>query len=180
MSEARSKTGKAVKSLSSVTVQGPVPPHLGPAQPTSVEPAAGVAVKVTTVPVGNAATHVVPQSMPGGWLVTVPDPVPCFWMVRFDIPTGGLNVAVTDRFASIVTVQDPVPLHPSPLHPEKVEPPLAAAVRVTTVPGEKFALQVGEQAIPGGLLKTSPTPVPAFVTVSVKRTVAAVKVAVTA
>jgi hypothetical protein len=101
-------------------------------------------------------------------------------MVRFDMPPGGLNVAVTDRFASIVNVQDPVPLHPSPLHPAKVEPPLAAAVRVTTVPAEKFALQIGEHAIPGGLLKTSPTPVPAFVTVSGKRTVAAVKVAVTA
>jgi hypothetical protein len=128
-SGAMSKTGNAVKSLSSVMVQGPDPPHLGPFQPVSIEPAAGVAVMVTTVPVGNAATHVAPQSMPGGWLVTVPDPVPRFSTVRFDTPTGGLNVAVTDRFTSITTEQS-VPLQ-SPLQPTKVDPGAAVAVKVT-------------------------------------------------
>ncbi len=178
-SGARSKTGNAVKSLSSVIVQGPVPPHLGPAQPVRVEPGAGVAVKVTTVPVGNAATHVVPQSMPGGWLVTVPDPVPFFWTVRFDMPPDGLNVAVTNRFTSITTEQS-VPLQ-SPLQPAKVEPTPGVAVKATVVPGAKPALQVPGQDIPLGLLVTVPTPGPPIVTVSVigGGGAVAVKVAVT-
>lgn len=132
-SSAMSKTGNAVKSLSSVMVQGPVPPHLGPFQPVSVEPAAGVAVKVTTVPVGNAATHVVPQSMPGGSLVTVPDPLPFFCTVRFDMPSAGLNVAVTARFPFISTEHDAVPEH-APPQPANVDPFCVVAVNVTMVP----------------------------------------------
>src|SRR5687767_8492223 len=73
-----SNCGNAVKSLSSVMVQDPVPPHLGPFQPENVEPAAGVGVKVTTVPVGKLALQVPPQLMPLGALVTVPDPNPFF------------------------------------------------------------------------------------------------------
>ena len=164
-SGAMSKTGNAVKSLSSVMVQGPLPPHLGPAQPVSVEPAAGVAVKVTTVPVGNAATHVGPQSMPGGWLVTVPNPVPIFCTVRFDVPTGGLNVAVTDRFTSITTEQS-APLQ-SPVQPAKVDPGAAVAVKVTELPVGKLALHVPPQSIPLGALVTVPDPDPLFCTVSV-------------
>ena len=141
-------------------VQGPIPPHACPAQPVRVEPAAGVAVKVTTVPVGNAATHVVPQSMPGGWLVIVPNPVPIFWTVRFDMPPDGLNVAVTNRFTSITTEQS-VPLH-SPLQPAKVEPTPGVAVKATVVPGAKPALQVPGQDIPLGLLVTVPTASPAY------------------
>jgi hypothetical protein len=42
------------------------------------------------------------------------------------------NVAVTDFAASIVTLQEPVPLH-APAQPAKVEPTAAAALSVTTV-----------------------------------------------
>jgi hypothetical protein len=79
-------------------VQDPVPPHLGPFQPVTIEPAAGIGVKVTTVPVGNPAVHVEPQLMPAGWLVTVPDPEPPFWTVRVDIGIGtpALKMAVTE------------------------------------------------------------------------------------
>ena len=45
-------------------------------QPANVEPAPGVAVSVTDVPLANVALHVVPQLMPEGLLVTVPAPVP--------------------------------------------------------------------------------------------------------
>src|SRR5687767_8171307 len=94
-----SNCGNAVKSLSSVMVQGPVPPHLGPFQPENVEPAAGVGVKVTTVPVGKLALQVPPppQLMPVGALVTVPDPEPVLSTVRVDIGIGttALKIAVT-------------------------------------------------------------------------------------
>ena len=60
----------------SVTVQVPVPEQLPPLQPVKVEPAAGAAVKVTAVPLANAAEHVAPQEMPAGALVTVPVPAP--------------------------------------------------------------------------------------------------------
>ena len=60
-----------------VTVQGPVPVQ-PPLQPVNVEPAAGVAVKVTAVPLANAAEQVAPQEMPAGAVETVPVPAPAF------------------------------------------------------------------------------------------------------
>ena len=59
-----------------MTVQVLVPAQPPPLQPVNVEPAAGVAVSVTAVPLGNAAEHVVPQEIPAGELVTVPVPAP--------------------------------------------------------------------------------------------------------
>jgi hypothetical protein len=61
-----------------VTVQGPVPVQPPPLQPENVEPAAGVAVKVTAVPLANAAEQVAPQEMPAGAVETVPVPAPAF------------------------------------------------------------------------------------------------------
>ena len=59
----------------SVTVHVPVPVQ-PPLQPLKIEPAAGAAVKVTAVPLANAAAQVVPQEMPAGALVMVPVPAP--------------------------------------------------------------------------------------------------------
>ncbi len=59
-----------------VTVQEPVPEHPPPLQPEKVEPAAGVAVRVTAAPLEKFAEQLVPQLMPAGELVTVPLPVP--------------------------------------------------------------------------------------------------------
>jgi hypothetical protein len=67
----------------------------------------------------------------------------------------------------MVTLQVPVPVH-APLQPAKVDPAAAVAVRVTTVPLLKFALQVPGQLMPAGLLLTEPVPVPAGVTVRAK------------
>src|SRR5258705_13464630 len=53
-----------------VTVQVAVPVQPPPLQPVNVDPAAGVAVKVTTVPVVKAVEHVAPQEMPAGGLGT--------------------------------------------------------------------------------------------------------------
>jgi hypothetical protein len=77
-----------------VTVQVPVPAQL-PLQPVKVEPGAGAAVRMTTVPVVNDAAHVEPQAMPPRLLVTVPLPAPVLDTVRvapFETP-----VPVTSR-----------------------------------------------------------------------------------
>jgi hypothetical protein len=42
----------------------------------NAEPALGVAVRVTTVPLRKSAAHVAPQLIPAGLLVTVPVPAP--------------------------------------------------------------------------------------------------------
>jgi hypothetical protein len=64
-----------------VTVQEPVPEQPPPLQPVNVEPAAGVAVRVTAVPFVNEAEHVAPHEMPAGALVTVPVPAPALLTV---------------------------------------------------------------------------------------------------
>jgi hypothetical protein len=68
--------------------------------------------------------------------------------------------------ASIVTTQLAVPLQPLPLQPVKVLEASALALRVTTVPAVKEALQVAPQVIPAGALVTVPPPVPLLVTLS--------------
>ena len=96
-------------------------------------------------------------SNPAPGLMAHPPPPP---------PVGArVNVAVTLRAWVRLTVQVPVPLHPSPLQPVKVEPRAAVAVRVTLVPKSKAALHVVPQLIPAGLLVTVPLPVPAWLTV---------------
>jgi hypothetical protein len=148
-----------------VTVQVPVPVQ-PPLQPVKVEPAAGAAVRVTTVPVVKEVEHVAPQEMPAGALVTVPLPAPALVMVS--AKDDCMKVAVTEVAALIATVQVPVPEHPPPLQPVNVEPAAAAAVNVTEVPLVNDAEQVAPQEIPAGLLVTVPLPAPALETVSVE------------
>jgi len=150
-----------------VTVQVlPVPVQTPPLQPVNVEPAAGVAVNVTAVPLANGAEHEVPHEMPAGALVTVPDPVPVLDSVS--VKGCSVNVAVTDCAAFTVMVQVPVPVQPPPLQPENVEPAVGVAVNVTAVPVVKDVEHVVPQEIPVGVLVTVPVPVPALVTVSAK------------
>src|SRR5438067_1471988 len=59
-----------------LTVQGPLPVQVSPLQPVKADPAAGVAVSVTTVPSSKVDEQTPGQPMPGGLLVTVPEPVP--------------------------------------------------------------------------------------------------------
>jgi hypothetical protein len=58
---------------------GVLPLQLGKDQPENVPPLLGVAVSVTTVPVGNVAPHAMPSSvlqlMPLGLLLIVPPPL---------------------------------------------------------------------------------------------------------
>ena len=135
----------------------------------NAEPAAGVAVSVTTVPSLNEAAQVAPQLIPAGELVTDPEPDPVFETVNVCVGTV-LNVAVTDRAWLIVTWHCPVPEQPSPLQPANTEPSAAVAVKVTTVPLVYCAEHVAPQLMPAGELATVPEPEPAFVTVSWKLT----------
>src|SRR5437899_921839 len=169
------KVAVTVVAAETVTTHDPVPEHPPPFQSVKVEPAAGVAVNVTAVPLAKLAEQVAPQLIPAGELVTVPLPVPALLTVSARL--GRLKVAVTVVAAETVTVQAPVPEHPPPLQPVKVEPAAALAVSVTAVPLGKLAEQVGPQLIPAGELVTVPLPAPAGVTVRVK--VCTVKVAVT-
>src|SRR5439155_123308 len=172
------KVAVTVVAALSVTVQVPVPEQPPPLQPLKIEPAAGAAVRVTGVPLANAAEHVAPQESPAGLLVTVPVPAPVLLTVTVKLCTA--KVAVTVVAALSVTVQVPVREQLPPLQPVKVEPAAGAAVKVTAVPLEYAAAQVAPQEIPAGLLVTVPVPAPVLLTVSVKPCTAKVAVTVVA
>ncbi len=163
--DCRAKVAVTDVAALSVTVHVPVPVQ-PPLQPLKIEPAAGAAVKVTAVPLANAAAQVVPQATPAGALVTVPLPTPA--LLTVSVKVWRANVAVTVVAALIVTVQVAVPEQLPPLQPEKVEPAAGAAVKVTEVPLAYAAAQVVPQAMPAGVLVTVPLPVPVLLTVSVK------------
>jgi len=137
-----------------------------PVQPVKIDPAAGAAVSVTTVPVVNEVEQVAPQEMPVGALVTVPLPLPD--LVTLSAKDACMKEAVTEVAAVIVTVQVPVPEQPPPFQPVNVEPAPGAAVSVTIVPVVNEAEHVAPQEIPAGLLVTVPLPAPAMDTVSVE------------
>src|SRR3989442_3427757 len=160
------KVAVTVVAAESVTTHVPVPLQPPPLQPEKVEPAAGVAVNVTAVPLAKLAEQVAPQLMPAGALVTVPLPVPAGVTVRVKVCT--VKVAVTVVAAESVTTHVPVPEQPPPVQPEKVEPAAGVAVNVTAVPLGKLAVHVAPHVIPAGALVTLPLPVPALLTVSAK------------
>jgi hypothetical protein len=157
------------------TTHEPVPAQPPPLQPAKAEPAAGLAVRDTLLPVGKAAAQLAPQAIPAGALVTVPAPAPVLLTVR--VTGSGANVAVTLVAALNATTHAPVPEQPPPLHPEKAEPAAAAAVRVTLLPPGKVEEQVVPQLMPAGVLVTLPLPVPERLTLS--ETGCGVNVAVT-
>jgi hypothetical protein len=78
-----------------VTTQVPLPLQPLPFQSTKLLPVAGVAVKVTVVPVVNGNVQTTPQLMPEGLLVIVPAPFPLLLTVSTFVLTVGLNCATT-------------------------------------------------------------------------------------
>src|SRR5207245_8647568 len=84
------KVAVTVVAAETVTTHDPVPEHPPPLQPVKVEPAAGAAVSVTTVPLVKLAEHVGPQVIPAGALVTVPLPVPAW--VTVGVKDGRVKV----------------------------------------------------------------------------------------
>jgi hypothetical protein len=148
-----------------VTVHVPVPVQ-PPVHPANVEPAAGIAVNVTEVPLVKLAVHVVPQLMPEGVLVTVPVPVPAVCTVTATVAAVEvLKVAVTEALAAKTIAQAPVPVQ-APDHPTNVEPVAGVAVSETAAPLLKLVLHVCPQLMPPGVLVTTPAPLPADCTVS--------------
>ena len=115
-----------------VVVQVPVPEHPPPDQPVNVEPPAGVAVRVTDVPLLYGSEQSAPQFMPAGLLVTVPVPEPA--LVTFKLNCCRVNVAVTVAAEKIEIEQLKVPEHPPPDQPVNVVPANVVAVSVTVVP----------------------------------------------
>ena len=76
-----------------------------------------------------------------------------------------MKLADTVVFALIVTLQAPVPLHPS-AHAPNVEVAAGVSVSVTTVPAANVPWHVVPQLMPAGLLVMVPPPVPELCTVS--------------
>ena len=74
---------------------------------------------------------------------------------------------MTARFASVVTMQAPVP-EQLPDQPVKTEPAAAVAVSVTEVPNANACAQLVPHAIPAGMLVTVPAPEPLLATVTVR------------
>lgn len=81
----------AVQEAAALMVTAPVV-HPVPLQPAKVEPDAGVAVRVTTVPLSKLEEHVAPQLMPGGELLIVPLPVPVEDTVRLNVAEAAAAV----------------------------------------------------------------------------------------
>src|SRR5437870_11907142 len=76
-----------------------------------------------------------------------------------------VKVAVTLGACVMLTVQEPVPLHPAPRQLSNVESLAATAVSVTLGLELNGALHVLPQVIPAGLEVTVPLPAPALLTV---------------
>jgi len=113
-----------------VTTQLPIPVHPAPLQPVNADPLADVAVKVTCVPLANAALHVAPQSIPAGLLVTVSLPLPVLVTVRV---YNCVKLAFADLAGPMVTLQFVPETVSHPLQPVKMEVRAGVAVSVTTV-----------------------------------------------
>ncbi len=102
-----------------------------------VKPDAGVANKEKFDPMGVVPVQSLPQLIKFGNPGEVTVPLPVF--VTLSVRKTWLKLAVTVRFVFKVTVQVPVPGQvavgePDMVQPVKVEPPLAAAVKVIWVP----------------------------------------------
>lgn len=105
-----------------------------PDQPANVDPEAGVAVKVTAVPLLRIVVQVLPQLIPAALLVTVPVPVPVRVTVSVYVVIK-LNVAVQVMLPVIVKLTLGLAvLQPVPDQPAKTEPVVGPAIRLTRVP----------------------------------------------
>jgi hypothetical protein len=105
-------------------VQAAVPVQPPPAHEVKTEVLAAFGVRVTFVPAGKVAVHVVGQLIPVGVLVTVPEPVTVTARV------GSTKLAVTAWLEFTVNMHVLVPVH-APLQPPKRKFVPGVAVSVT-------------------------------------------------
>jgi hypothetical protein len=73
----------------------------------------GVAVKVTVVPLGNAALQVLAQLRPEGELIMVPEPLPAKFAVRTGPPEPELVKQTTFAVMKPVTMAPVEPIFPT-------------------------------------------------------------------
>src|SRR5207249_5454143 len=99
------KFAVTVVAAETVTVQGPVPVHPAPVQPVKAEPATGVAVSVTTIPIGKPKEHRPGQVIPAGVLVTVPVPAPAIVTKM-----GGVAEPAVTHFVAALTSSTSAPM----------------------------------------------------------------------
>jgi len=146
-----------------VTTHAAVPEH-APPHPSNLEPAAGVAVSVTMVPLLKLAEQVLPQLMDPSSLLTVPLPVPC--LVTCNVKEVTVKPAALVAVPSgVVTVMAPVVAAPgtvvvivpelltvnvagTPLNETAVAPVKAEPVIVTPVPA---APEIGVKEVMAGV-----------------------------
>ena len=105
---------------------------LHPLQPVKMFKSAGVAVRVTTVPLSYWAEQAEPQLIPPGEEVTVPLPEPDLLTVR--MKRSRVKVGVTDRDPFMVTSQISTLAESHPLQLSNLDPATGDAVRVSAVP----------------------------------------------
>ena len=151
-----------------VRLQDELLPVQAPLQPVKLELLAGVAVRVTDVPLTKLALHapaLAVQVTPTGLDVTVPVPVPVSERLRRWLDPARVNVAVTLVALKMLKLHEAVPLHGPALHPTKLDPLAEVAVRLRGVPLAKGKLHeaAAQRLLPGF---TSTVPAPAVRTVS--------------
>jgi hypothetical protein len=161
---------------STVTVQVTAVPEQAPPQPVNVDPKDANAVRVTWVPAGYVALHVLPQSIPLVCDVTMPNPVPSRETPK-DQLLRRLNVAVTFRAWVMLTTHVPSPVQ-APLHPANTVSGATEADNVTLRPCGYDFEHVVPQVSPSPD-DTVPVPVPALVTLKVQLIKPEAKLAVT-
>ena len=104
-----------------------------PLQSVKMERKAGVALRVTTVPLVYEAEQVAPQLIPPSLEVTVPPRMPL--LVTERVKVCRVKLAVADLVPFMVTLQVVPETASQPLQPVKMERrPTGVAVRVTVVP----------------------------------------------
>ena len=131
-----------------------MPEQPPPLQPVKVEPAAGVAVRVTAVPLAKEAEHVAPQAMPAGALVTVPLPAPALLTVSVKLwqregRGDGLSGAHRDGAGAGAGAAAAAPAGERRAGGGR-------GGKVTAVPLANEAEHVAPQAMPAGALVTVP------------------------
>src|SRR3954468_22455420 len=163
-------------SASIVKVQGEAGPQAlaepVPLRPASWEPAAGVALTSTSVPLGCGLAQVPKEPAPPNLYSTAPVPLPFLTIVR--VRGIRLKVAVTVVFSVIVKEQALVPrvqlpvAEPLPLSAVSSEPAFSVALTSTSVPLGCGLAQVPKEPAPPNLHSTAPVPLPFLTIVRVR------------